>query len=91
MAEEPFFICADCGSSVLAVGHTWTEQAEFEEVGQVRADGRYEFGDRVELGRNEDSHEWVAYCGGCGNGVTVEWLSEGRLKLLLQSEELAAE
>lgn len=84
MTVESFFICSDCGSNVLAIGHTWTEKTEFEEVGHVVGDGRYSFEDRVKTGKGEENHEWIAYCGGCGRGVTVEWLSEDRVQLLLK-------
>jgi hypothetical protein len=56
-------------------------------VGYVGDDGRYTFDDQVELGRSNDDHQWIAYCGGCGRGVTVEWLSENRVRLLLQEED----
>jgi hypothetical protein len=87
MSEEPFFVCSDCGSNVLALSHTWKERARLEEVGYVGDDGRYTFDDQVELGRSDDDHQWIAYCGGCGRGVTVEWLSENRVRLLLQEED----
>lgn len=83
MTKEPFFICSDCGSNVLAIGHTWIRKTEFEQVGYVQEDGQYNFDKQEKIGEKEDDHEWIAYCGGCGKGVTVEWLSEGRIQLLI--------
>jgi len=83
MSNEPFFMCSECGSNVLAVGHTWTKRANFEQVGYVEEDGRYTFEEEEKIDEEEDNHEWIAYCGGCGKGVTVEWLSDERLQLLL--------
>ena len=84
MNEEAFFICSECGSNVLAVGHTWTQRSSFEEVGFVQHDGRYSFDEKEKTGEQEDNHEWIAYCGGCGKGVTVEWSSDDRIRLLLK-------
>ncbi len=86
MTKEPFFVCSDCGSNVLALSHTWQKKTEFEEVGYVEDDGRYSFDDSVTVGESDDNHEWIAYCGGCGNGVTVEWLSEDRVRLLIKDK-----
>ena len=87
MSQEPYFICSDCGSDVLAVSHTWTEKRHFEEVGIVQHDGGYAFEPPKELGHEDEAHEWIAYCGGCGKGITVEWLSDKRVKLLLKQED----
>jgi hypothetical protein len=84
MSKEPFFICSDCGSSVLAISHTWTKNAVFEQVGSVQEGGVYSFDKTEKTGETEDNHEWIAYCGGCGKGVTVEWLSDDRVKILLR-------
>jgi hypothetical protein len=84
MNDEPFFICSDCGSNVLAVGHTWTKNANLEQVGYVEERGQYTFEKEEIVSETEDNHEWIAYCGGCGKGVTVEWLSDERLKLVLK-------
>jgi len=86
MANEPYFIC-DCGSTVLAVSHTWINKADMEEVGFVGDDGRYSFEDPAQVEEKELDHQWVAYCGGCGRGVTVEWLDEGRVRIILGEEE----
>lgn len=90
MSNEPFFIC-ECGSTVLALSHTWINRSQNEEVGFIDDGGRYTFNEAEELGQEDVDHEWVAYCGGCGKGVTVEWLEEGRVRVLLQekSEEKA--
>ena len=85
MNNEPFFICSDCGSSVLAISHTWTHRTGFEQVGFVKEDGQYDFDEEKKLEESDENHEWIAYCGGCGKGVTVEWLSEERVKVLLAS------
>ncbi len=86
MSEEAFFVCSDCGSNVLALSHTWSEKARLEEVGYVGDDGRYTFDERVELEHSQGDHHWIAYCGGCGRGVTVEWLSDDRVRLLLKED-----
>jgi hypothetical protein len=87
MTKEPFFICSDCGSDVLALSHTWQDHTKLEEVGYVGEDGRYAFEDKVVLDKKDDNHQWIAYCGGCGQGVTVEWLSERRVRVLLEDEK----
>lgn len=84
MNEEAFFICSECGSNVLAVGHTWSKRTSFEQVGFVNDDGLYTFDKKEKTAEQENDHEWIAYCGGCGKGVTVEWLSEDRIRLLLK-------
>ena len=84
MSKEPFFICSDCGSNVLAISHSWTKKTDFEQVGTVADDGRYNFDEMDKLNESDYNHEWIAYCGGCGNGVTVEWLSNERVRLLLK-------
>ncbi len=83
MSGEPFFIC-ECGSDVLALSHTWTNKKNLEEVGKVGADGRYDFEPAQTIEKRDEDHEWIAYCGGCGRGVTVKWLPENRVKLLLE-------
>lgn len=88
MTQETFYVCSDCGSSVLAVSHTWTEEAEYEEVGYVQDNGRYQFDKRVELDRKDNLHEWIAYCGGCGKGITVEWLPEDRVRLIVKEDKV---
>lgn len=85
MAKDTFFIC-DCGSTALAVSHTWVHKADMEEVGFVDGDGRYSFDDPSQLKEEDLEHEWIAYCGGCGKGVTVEWLDEGRVRIILGEE-----
>jgi hypothetical protein len=87
MTREPFFICSDCGSNVLALSHTWSHRKDLEEVGFVQEDGRYAFDDQVILEDGEVDHQWIAYCGGCGKGVTVEWVSEDRIRVLLEEKE----
>ncbi len=82
MSEEPFYIC-ECGSNVLALSHTWTDKQNLEEVGYVQEGGHYDFDPAQTLHRKDEDHEWIAYCGGCGKGVTVEWLPEKRVKVLL--------
>lgn len=86
MAKESFFIC-DCGSTALAVSHTWVRKADMEEVGFVDENGRYTFDEPTQLEEVELEHEWIAYCGGCGNGVTVEWLDNGRVRIILGGEK----
>lgn len=87
MANEPLFACSDCGSTVLAISHTWTEEKDLEEVGTVQEDGRYAFEKKVQLDQRDGNHEWVAYCGGCGHGVTLEWIAEDRVRVLVQETE----
>jgi hypothetical protein len=82
MAEQPFFSCP-CGSTVLAVSHRWTARANMEEVGVVGDDGKFALDPPVELAREDVEHEWIAYCGGCGHGVTVNWLDGGHVRLAL--------
>lgn len=84
MSEEPFFSC-ECGSTALAVSHKWTRKSSMEEVAFVDGQGHYTFDDPAELAQEEVDHEWIAYCGGCGHGVTVEWLEEGHVRLLRDS------
>ena len=86
MSNKPFFIC-DCGSDVLAVSHKWTRRHNLEEVGFVGDDGRYTFDPATVLDEEDGDHEWIAYCDGCGHGVTVEWLPEGQVRLLLADGE----
>lgn len=86
MSEEPFFIC-ECGSDVLALSHTWTKKSNLEEVGYVQGEGQYEFEPSETLNKSDEDHQWIAYCGGCGRGVTVEWLPENRVKVLLEQSE----
>lgn len=85
MSNSPFFIC-DCGSTVLAISHTWTKKQDMEEVGYVDLDGGYTFDEPAAIAETDINHEWIAYCGGCGNGVTVEWLDDHRVKVLLEPE-----
>ena len=85
MSETPFFIC-DCGSTVLAISHTWTKKRDMEEVGHADGGGGYVFDKPAALAETEIDHEWIAYCGGCGQGVTVEWLDDNRIKVLLEPE-----
>ncbi len=87
MSNDSTFIC-DCGSKVLAVSHTWAQTAKLEEVGFVGEDGRYTFDDPETLNKEELDHEWIAYCGGCGKGITVEWLDDGRVRVVLGEESL---
>ena len=87
MTQDAFFICTECGNDVLAISHNWREKARYEEVGYVKGDGRYAFDEKLETNREEDEHEWIAYCGGCHRGITVEWLDEGRIRLLLGEED----
>lgn len=84
MSIEPFFICSDCGSTVLALSHTWTKKSDLEQVGYAQDDGKYSFDKTEKTSETDDNHEWIAYCGGCGKGVTVEWLSEDRVRILLR-------
>ena len=86
MVRETFYVC-DCGSTALAVSHTWVRKADLEEVGFVGEDGRFTFDDPAQLKREDSNHEWIAYCGGCGKGVTVEWLDEGRVRIVLGEEK----
>lgn len=86
MKKESFFIC-DCGSTALAVSHTWIHKADMEEVGFVDDNGRYSFDDPAQLKEEELDHEWIAYCGGCGKGVTVEWLDEGHVRIILSEDD----
>lgn len=80
MSSEPFFMCV-CGSTILAVSHSWTNHRKMEEIGHVAEDGRYRMGDRMTIEEDDLNHQWVAYCGGCGHGVTVEWLDGNKLRL----------
>ena len=82
MSQETFFIC-ECGSTVLAISHNWTEQSRYEQIGQADDKGRYSLGEPLQVEHKTMEEEWIAYCGGCGKGVTVEWISEGRLRLLM--------
>jgi hypothetical protein len=86
MTKEPFFIC-DCGSTILAVSHTWTNKTDLEEVGFVGEGGSYEFDEPAQLKLEELDHQWIAYCGGCGKGVTAEWLDEGRVRVIMGEEK----
>ena len=83
MSNESFFIC-ECGSTVLALSHIWIRRSKVKEVGFAGEDGRYTLGVAKELDRQDIEHEWLAYCGGCGKGVTVEWLEQSRVRLLLE-------
>ena len=82
MSKETYFIC-ECGTTVLALSHNWTEQSRCEQIGEVDGEGRYWLGEPLQVDHKTIEEEWIAYCGGCGKGVTVEWISEGRLRLLL--------
>ena len=62
MSNESFFIC-ECGSTVLALSHTWISRSKVEEVGFAGEDGRYTLGVAKELDRQDIEHEWLAYCG----------------------------
>ena len=84
MSDRPVFIC-ECGSNGLAVSHTWQVRTKYEEVAVVGADGQFQFDGRSEVATEEEAHEWIAYCGGCGHGVSVEWLDEQRVKLIVAS------
>lgn len=86
MKKESLFIC-DCGSTALAVSHTWIHKSEMEEVGFVDNNGRYSFDDPAQLKEEKLDHEWIAYCGNCGKGVTVEWLDEGRVRIILGEDD----
>ena len=86
MAPEPYFIC-ECGSDILAISHTWTDRRDMEEVGHVQEDGQYRFEQPDQLNQENKNHEWIAYCGGCGKGITVEWLPENRIKIVLEQTE----
>jgi len=86
MTKEPYFICSDCGSNVLAVSQTWKNRTEYEEVGFIGQNGNYTFDEPVTVEEEDMSHEWLAYCGGCGKGVTVEWLSKDRVRVLLTDD-----
>ena len=85
MSRETFFIC-ECGSTVLAISHNWTEQSSYEQLGQADDQGRYSLDEPLQVERKTLEEEWIAYCGGCGKGVTMEWISEGRLQLLLDDQ-----
>ncbi|UCG23288.1 MAG: hypothetical protein JSW55_14175 [Chloroflexota bacterium] len=80
MGKETSYIC-DCGSTVLAISHNWTEQSRYEQIGQADEEGRYSLDKPLQVEQKTVEEEWIAYCGGCGKGVTVEWISEGRLLL----------
>lgn len=86
MSDKPLFLC-DCGSDVLAVSHTWRETARYEEVGHVEADGSVVFEKKDKLESEESEHEWIAYCGGCGHGVTAEWLDEHQIELIVPGKK----
>ena len=86
MASEPYFIC-ECGSDILAISHTWTDRRDMEEVGYVQEDGQYRFDQPDQLKQQDKNHEWIAYCGGCGKGITVEWLPENRIKIVQKQKE----
>ena len=85
MSKEAFFIC-ECGSIVLAISHNWTEKLRYEQIGQADNGGRYSLDEPLQVEHKTTEEEWIAYCGGCGKGVTVEWISEGRLRLLLDGQ-----
>ena len=86
MESEPYFIC-ECGSDILAISHTWTDRRDMEEVGHVQEDGQYRFDQPYQLKQQDKNHEWIAYCGGCGKGITVEWLPENRIKIVQEQKE----
>jgi hypothetical protein len=86
MVQEPYFIC-DCGSDILAISHTWTDRRKMEEVGHVLENGQYSFDQPDQLNQQDNNHEWIAYCGGCGKGITVEWLPGNRIKIVLEQKE----
>lgn len=81
MTSQPLFLC-ECGSDVLAISHTWTERRQMEEVGFVQESGAYRFDEPKSLKHDHLNDEWIAYCGGCGKGITVEWLPENRVRVL---------
>lgn len=56
-----------------------------EEVGFVQNGGKYRFDEPTQLNHEHLNDEWIAYCGGCGKGVAVEWLPENRVKVLLEN------
>ena len=82
MSKVTSFIC-ECGSSILAISHNWTERSLFEQIGEADDEGRYSLKEPLQVEHKTLDEEWVAYCGGCGKGVTVEWLSDNRVRLLL--------
>ncbi len=86
MASEPYFIC-ECGSDILAISHTWTDRRDMEEVGYVKEGGQYRFDHPDQLKQQDKNHEWIAYCGGCGKGITVEWLPENQIKIVQEQKE----
>ena len=88
MATTPYFIC-ECGSDVLAVSHTWIDKRGMEEVGFVQEDGQYRFDEPLQVKHEHLNDEWIAYCGDCGKGVTVEWLSDNKLRVILDEEKQA--
>jgi len=53
--SDSLFICR-CGSTVLALSHTWAQRARLEEVGFVGDDGRV----RVVLGDKAVQHTAIA-------------------------------
>ncbi len=85
MTSDAFFTCDHCGGQALALSHTWRQTQHLEEVGFAREDGSYAFADAVVLNEAAGEHEWIAYCGDCGHGVSVEWLDEGRIRLIQRS------
>lgn len=87
MSNDSYFMC-ECDSKVLAVSHTWAQKANFEEVGFVGEDGRYIFDDAETLKQEDLDHEWITYCGGCGKGIILEWLDDGRVRVVLGDESV---
>jgi hypothetical protein len=85
MSKETFFIC-ECGSTVLAISHNWTEQPRYEQIGQADDEGHYSLDEPLQVEHETMDEEWVAYCGGCGKGITVEWISDRRVRLLLDNK-----
>ena len=71
MNQETFYI-RECGSSILAISHNWTERSQFEQIGEADDEGRYSLKKPLQVEHKTVDEEWVAYCGGCGEGVTAE-------------------
>ena len=71
----PYFVC-QCGSDVLASSHTWTEKRDMEEGGFVEEGGKSKFDQPEQVKHELLDDEWIAYCGGSGKGITVEWLPD---------------